>query len=88
MKFTSRARLYAELGWETIAKRIKSVSISNLHKIHPKQTRCLIGNYMPIISDTNYSSRRGKLFYLNNSKNRYFGNTYFLKTVSCCKKKV
>ena len=32
MKFTSRARLYAELGWETIAKRIEFLSISHFHQ--------------------------------------------------------
>ena len=55
MKFTSRARLYAELDWETIAKRIKFLNIGPFDKIHTKQTRCLIRDCMPKITNTNNS---------------------------------
>ena len=64
MKFTSRARLYAELGWETIAKRIEFLSVSHFHKIHTKQTICLIRDCMPTMTNTNYSSRRGEQYKL------------------------
>lgn len=79
MKFTSRARLYAELGWETIAKRIEFLSISHFHKIHTKQTRSLIRNCMPIMTNTNYSSRRGEQYKLETVKNKYMSNNFFFK---------
>ena len=52
MKFTSRARLYVELGWETIAKRIEFLSVCHFHKIHSKNTRSLIREYVPSIANS------------------------------------
>ena len=76
MKFTSRARLYAELDWETIAKRIKLLGISQFQKIHTKQTRCLIRDCMPM-TNTNNSSRRGEQYKLEQINNKYMSNNFF-----------
>ena len=77
MKFTSRARLYVELGWETIAKRIEFLSVSHFHKIHSKNTRSLIRECMPSIANSNYTSRRGEHYELTAIKDKHLTNTFF-----------
>ena len=79
MKFTSKVRLYAELGWETVAKRIEFLSISHFHKIHIKQTKSLIRECMPTLTQTTYSSRRGEQYKLETVKNKYMSNHFFFK---------
>ena len=47
MKFTSKQKLYEDLGWECIAKRIQLLSLCLFHKIHIHETRPQIRKCMP-----------------------------------------
>ena len=42
LNFTSKERLFVELGWETIADRTKFLGLCMFHKIHVHETRPLI----------------------------------------------
>ena len=42
LNFTSRERLFEELGWETIANRTKFLGLCMFHKIHVHESRPLI----------------------------------------------
>ena len=47
LHFTSREKLNAELGWETISQRGDFLGLNVFHKIHLHETRPLIRNCMP-----------------------------------------
>ena len=42
LNYTSKEKLYKELGWETIQKRIDYLGLSIFHKIHVSETRPLL----------------------------------------------
>ena len=44
---TSREKLNAELGWETIQSRANMLGLNIFHKIHLHETRPLIAKCMP-----------------------------------------
>ena len=77
MKFTSRARLYDELGWENISKRIEFLSVYHFHKIHTKNTRSLIRECMPSKANTPHTSKRGELYDLPAIRDKHLDNTFF-----------
>ena len=77
MKFTSRARLYYELGWKTIRKRIEFLSVCHFHKIHSKNTRSLIRECMPSIANNPHISRRGEQYELPAIIDKHLANTFF-----------
>jgi hypothetical protein len=47
LHFTSREKLNAELGWETISQRGDFLGLNAFHKIHLHETRPLIRNGTP-----------------------------------------
>ena len=49
VEFTSKEKLNAELGWETLSKRSEILGLNMFHKIHKHETRPLIRNCMPKI---------------------------------------
>ena len=73
MKFTSKEKIFKDLGWESIENRIKYLSISLFHKIHIHGTRPLIRQCMPPINN-----------YQNLTRSNKFYNTYSLKTAAFC----
>ena len=46
LHYTNKDKLDAELGWESINKRIQFLGLSLFHKIHLNETRPLIRNWM------------------------------------------
>merc|ERR1712020_835621 len=47
MKFTSKQKIFTELGWESVDKRIEYLSLCLFHKIHIHETRPLIRQCLP-----------------------------------------
>ena len=79
--FTSRAKLLAELGWETIQKRCDILSLSIFHKIHRYETRPLIRTCMPVPDIQKRYPRRSKGGYIPFKKcNFKFDNSFFPHT--------
>ena len=64
MKFTSKQKIFIDLGWERIKKRIEFLSLCLFHKIHIYETRPQIRECRPPINlYPNFT--RGNKFYSN-----------------------
>ena len=80
LHFTSKEKLNAELGWESISARGNFLSLNIFHKIHLHETRPLIRTCMPKL-DIDSQITRSKGGYLpfkhkgDKFKNSFFPNT-------------
>ena len=78
---TSRVKLLKELGWESIAERLKQLRMILFQKIHNGSTRPLIRSCLPNIADTNKDTRT-KFYYapykINTTR---FNRTFFPDTI-------
>ena len=79
MKFTSKEKIFKDLGWESIDCRIKYLSLCLFHKIHIYETRPLIRQCRPPINQYQSLTRSKK--YYNNYPQRdvTFLNSFFPK---------
>ena len=79
MKFTSKQKLYEDLGWECIDKRIEFLSLCLFHKIHIHETRPQIRKCMPPVNIYPNFTRSNKHYgnYPENSSD--FTNSFFPK---------
>ena len=81
LHFTSKDKLNAELGWESISERGNFLSLNIFHKIHLHETRPLIRNCMPKLDFECQVATRSKGGYLpfkhkgDKFKNSFFPNT-------------
>ena len=57
LHFSSRDKLNAELGWETLSVRAEFLGLSLLHKIHLNETRPLVRKCMPGLDLRNVNTR-------------------------------
>ena len=64
LKYTSKEKLYDELGWETIQKRIEYLGLSIFHKIHVGETRPLLKKCITKVDWENKQHLRSKGGYL------------------------
>ena len=75
---TSKDKLNAELGWETIKKRCDLLSLNIFHKIHRFETRPLIRSCMPIPDlEQKYPTRSKGGYIPFKNLNRKFNNSFF-----------
>ena len=81
MKFTSKEKLFLDLGWENYKTRIEYLSLCLFHKIHTYETRPQIRQCMPPLNH-NYSITRSQRFYNNyQTRDSDFNNSFFPKTL-------
>ena len=64
LNYTSKEKLYDELGWETIQKRIEYLGLSIFHKIHVGETRPLLKKCITKVDWENKQHLRSKGGYL------------------------
>ena len=76
LHFTSKDKLYHELGWETIQSRTKFLGLSLFHKIVKNQTRPLIRDCLPPRSVNHETLRSGGLINFP-YKGLKFANSFF-----------
>ena len=63
LKYTSKEKLFLELGWETIENRAYILGICMFHKIAKGETRPLLKSLLPKLNITNnYNLRNLRLF--------------------------
>ena len=79
MKFTSKEKIFSDLGWESIENRIKYLSLSLFHKIHIHGTRPLIRSCMPPINQYQNFTRSNKYYNTFTQKDTTFRNSFFPK---------
>jgi hypothetical protein len=77
LKYTSKAKLNQELGWETISDRAEYLGLTLFHKIHKNHCRPLVGkNLQPFdINKQHHRSNGGYVPFPQKSVN--FSNSYF-----------
>ena len=81
MKFTSKEKLFLDLGWENYKTRIDYLSLCLFHKIHTYETRPQIRQCMPPLNQ-NFSITRSQRFYNNyQTRDTEFNNSFFPKTL-------
>ena len=70
---TSREKLNAELGWETIQSRANMLGLNIFHKIHLHETRPLIAKCMPKLDwqRTNFLRSKGGYLPFENNKSTF-----------------
>ena len=76
LHFTSKEKLYDELGWETIQSRTEFLGLSLFHKIVKNQTRPLIRDCLPPRSVNHETLRSGGLINFP-YKGLKFANSFF-----------
>ena len=79
MKFTSKEKIFRDLGWESIENRIKYLSICLFHKIHIHATRPLIRKCMPPINLMHNYTRNNRFYNTYPLKDTTFNNSFFPK---------
>ena len=81
MKFTSKEKLFLDLGWENYKTRIEYLSLCLFQKIHTYETRPQIRECMPPLNH-NFNSTRSQRYYNNYPvRDTDFNNSFFPKTV-------
>ena len=78
---TSRAKLLAELGWETLENRFKMLNIVSFQKVHNGTTRPLIRNCLPEVSSITVETRNKNYYKAYNIKSEKFLKTFFPSTI-------
>ena len=79
MKFTSKQKIFIDLGWESIEKRIEFLSLCLFHKIHIYETRPQIRECRPPINLYPNFTRSNKFYSNYTEKNTDFCNSFFPK---------
>lgn len=79
---TSSAKLNEELGWETIATRIKHLSLNHFQKIVTNNTRPLIRELIPPLYPRQHLSRSNKTYDRYNVTSKHLENSFFPKTAN------
>ena len=79
MKFTSKQKLFIELGWESIEKRIEYLSLCLFHKIHIHETRAQIRQCLPPVNQYPNFTRSNKHYSSYPETNTDFCNSFFPK---------
>lgn len=79
MKFTSKEKIFKDLGWESIECRIKYLSLCLFHKIHIHGTRPLIRQCMPPVNQYQNFTRSNKFYSTYTQKDITFCNSFFPK---------
>ena len=83
LHFTSKEKLNAELGWETISGRGNLLSLNIFHKIHLHETRPLIRSCMPELDYESQIATRSKGGYIPfKYKGEQFKNSFFPNTTN------
>ena len=81
LHFTSKEKLYSELGWETINERGNLLGLNFVHKIHFHETRPLVRNCMPMLNlQDNYEIRNKDVYVPFPHKGDKFKLSYFPNT--------
>ena len=81
LHFTSKEKIYEELGWETLNERGNLLSLNIFHKIHLFETRPLIRNCMPILNMCdNYEIRNRGVYNPFPHKGDKFNLSFFPNT--------
>jgi hypothetical protein len=62
LHYTSKEKLFAELGWESIKQRADYLGLTLYHKIHCKLTRPLINYCMPDLVDRTQNLRSDRVY--------------------------
>ena len=79
MKFTSKQKIFTELGWESVDKRIEYLSLCLFHKIHIHETRALIRQCLPPVLQHLNFTRSNKHYNTYPENNTDFCNSFFPK---------
>ena len=79
MKFTSKEKIFKDLGWESIECRIRYLSLCLFHKIHIHGTRPLIRQCRPPINQYQNFTRSNKYYNTYTLKDATFCNSFFPK---------
>ena len=79
MKFTSKQKIFTELGWESIDKRIEYLSLCLFHKIHIHETRAQIRQCLPPVLQYPNFTRSNKHYNSYPETNNDFCNSFFPK---------
>ena len=78
LHYTSREKLYIELGWETITERLKFLGLCIFHKIHIQETRPLLRKCLTKLDLEKKNFLRSKGGYLPYPfLNKKFSNSFF-----------
>ena len=77
---TSSAKLNEELGWETIATRIKHLSLNHFQKIVTNNTRPLIRELIPPLYSRPQLTRSNKTYDKYTATSKALDNSFFPKT--------
>ena len=81
LHFTSKEKLYDELGWETLTQRGNLLSLNIFHKIHLHETRPLIRHCMPLLNmQDNYDIRHRGVYTPFPHKGDKFNLSFFPNT--------
>ena len=79
MKFTSKEKLFLDLGWENYKTRIEYLSLCLFQKIHTYETRPQIRECMPPLNH-NFNSTRSQRYYNNYPvRDTEFNNSLFFQ---------
>ena len=79
LKFTSKQKLFIDLGWESIDKRIEYLSLCLFHKIHIHETRTQIRQCLPPVNQYPNLTRSNKHYNTYPETNTDFCNSFFPK---------
>ena len=79
MKFTSKQKVFIDLGWECIEKRIEYLSLCLFHKIHIHETRSQIRQCLPPVNQYPNFTRSNKHYSTYPETNTDFCNSFFPK---------
>ena len=79
MKFTSKQKIFIDLGWECIEKRIEFLSLCLFHKIHIYETRSQIRQCLPPVNQYPNFTRSNKHYSTYTETNTDFCNSFFPK---------
>ena len=79
MKYTSKQKIFIDLGWECIEKRIEYLSLSLFHKIHIHETRSQIRQCLPPVNQYPNFTRSNKHYGTYPETNTDFCNSFFPK---------
>ena len=85
LKYTSKIKLFNELGWESLQTRYDCLGLSLFHKIHLGNTQPLIKTFMPDIQPkihNNCVSLYYKPFTLHNKQFALSFYPYFTKKLN------
>ena len=77
LHYTSKEKLFSELGWESIKQRADFLGLTLFHKIHCNVTRPLIKHFMPELAERQYNLRTDKVYKEIPTSTQKFPNSFF-----------